>query len=78
MNYQVLLVIESGKFLLSPEEAFQIAAVLNACSHITSKWAKGSGSLAVVGKPNIQSAVIVPVTAHMQLEWDANEKECEK
>ena len=77
MNDQVLLIVESGKFLLSPEEAFQIAAILNACSHITSKWAKG-GSLSVVGKPNIQAAVVVPITAHMQLEWDANARECEK
>ena len=77
MNDQVLLVIESGKFLLSPEEAFQVAAVLNACSHITTKWAKG-GSVPVIDKPNIQAAVIVPVTAHMQIAWDANARECEK
>ena len=62
---------------MTPDEAFNIAATLNACSTIVTKWATG-GSLPVVGKPDREASYIVPVTPIMQLEWETNERECKK
>ena len=78
MDEQVLLCVESGKFLLTPDEALQVCHILNGANHITSTWSKSSGgSLPVVGKPNITAASIVPVTAHFRLTLETNQRTIE-
>ena len=77
MNDQVILVIGTSKFLMTNDEAFSVANVLNGCNRITQKWAKG-GNVDIIGDPTIDAAYIVPMTAHLQIKLSANMKEDEK
>ena len=81
MDDQVLLCIEGGKFVLSPEEAMQICHVLNGANRITTAWVRStSKSEEIIGEPSINAASIVPITAHYRIRLDANarQKDAEK
>ena len=77
MDEQVLLVIGQHKFVLDIPTALEIASTLNGSSRIENKWLSG-GSVEVIDKPNYTSAVIVPITGHMQLTFESNANDVEK
>lgn len=82
MEDEVLLCIGNNKVLMTPEEAFRICEVINGSSRISATWhAKGGnrgqgGSLDVINPPSNDSfiAYVVPMTGHMRLQLDANQK----
>ena len=82
MDDEVILCFGSHKVLLTPEEAFRICEVVNGSSQITGQWSsKGGkngqgGSLEVIAPPSSGSfmAYVVPMTGHMRLMLDTNEK----
>jgi len=80
MDEQVLLVIgSSNKFVMDLKTALEISSLINGSSKINTKWHSGSnGSVEVIDKPDYTSAVIVPITGHMQLTFDSNAKDLEK
>ena len=74
MNDQVILVVGTSKFMLTPSEAFTIAAILNSCNRITTKWAKG-GNVEVIADPAIDASYVVPMTAYLQIKINEAMKE---
>ena len=82
MDDEVILCIGSNRVLMTPEEAFKICEVLNSSSQISGSWSsKGGkngtgGSLDVITPPSNNSfiAYVVPMTGHMRIQLDANEK----
>ena len=75
MNDHVILNIGDKKFLLTPDEAFQIAHVLCGASRIGKEWIDRDKSAAwMVTEPDMMSAVVSPFTAHLQIECEANRK----
>lgn len=77
MDDQVLLVVGSHKFVMDMNTALEVASIINGSSRIENKWLSG-GSVEVIDKPNYTSAVIVPITGHMQLTFESNAKDVEK
>ena len=77
MQDQVILVVESAKFLMTPEEAFQVAEVLNSCSRISHKWVGGSNKEVIV-EPSMDAAVVAPMTAYLIIKLAENAKEEKK
>jgi hypothetical protein len=80
MDEQVLLIIgSSNKFVMDLKTALEISSLINGSSKITTKWNSGNqASVEVIDKPDYTSAVIVPMTGHMQLTFDSNAKDVEK
>ena len=74
---QVVLVIESAKFLLTMEEAMLVAGILNSCNQLTTKWIS-SGNKLVISEPTMTSATVTPVTAYMKVLLDQSMKETKK
>lgn len=75
MNDQVVLHIGDRRFLVSPDEAFNICNILCGASRITREWiSRENNSAWMVSEPDIQSAVITPFTTHMMLDCDANRR----
>lgn len=75
MDNEVLLCIESNKFILSPEEAMQICHILNGANRIGSGWIRSeSKSREVIAEPSITASCIVPITAHYRIMLDTNTK----
>ena len=72
---EVVLHIESGKYLMTPTEAMQIAAVLNSCSRITIRWRAGGTGIAQFGEPETKSAVITPMTPMARVTLTQNMKD---
>jgi hypothetical protein len=75
MNDNVILNVGDKKFLLTPEEAFQIANILCGASRIAKDWIDRDKSSAwVIGEPDMLAATITPFTAHLQIECEANRR----
>ena len=76
MSEEFILMVGDNKFLLSLDEAMQIATVLNSAQYIGTEWLKDvpSGRNHVVKRPHYQSAVVSPMTAILRMELDANQK----
>lgn len=76
MSEEFILMVGDNKFLLSLDEAMQIATVLNSAQYIGNEWLNGvpNGRNHVVKRPSYQSAVVSPMTAILRMELDANQK----
>jgi hypothetical protein len=82
MDDEVILCIGSNRVLMTPEEAFRICEVVNGSSQISGSWSsKGGkngtgGSLDVITPPSNNSfiAYVVPMTGHMRIQLDTNQK----
>ena len=76
MSEEFILFIGDSKFLLSLNEAMQIASVLNSAQRVGTDWIKDvpSGRNNVVIQPDISSAFVAPMTALFRMELDANQK----
>ena len=76
MADEYILFVGESKFLLSLDEAMQIATVLNSSQRIGTEWLKdvSSGRNHVVKQPDISSAFVSPMTALFRMELDINQK----
>ena len=76
MADEFILFVGESKFLLSLDEAMQIATVLNSSQRIGTEWLKdvSSGRNHVVKQPDVSSAFVSPMTALFRMELDANQK----
>ena len=76
MADEFILFVGESKFLLSLDEAMQIATVLNSSQRIGTEWLKdvSSGRNHVVKQPDISSAFVSPMTALFRMELDINQK----
>ena len=77
LNEQVVLVIDSTKFLLTIDEAMQVAGVLNSCNQLTTKWISSDNRL-TISEPVMTSAAITPVTAYLKIILSQNMKGSKK
>ena len=76
MSDEFILFVGDSKFLLSLNEAMQIASVLNSAQRVGTDWIKDvpAGRNNVVKQPDISSAFVSPMTALFRMELDANQK----
>lgn len=74
MNDHVILCVGDKKFVITPDEAFLVARILNGCTCITTAYLSGS-SKRVYSKPEIDAAHIVPITGSLQFELETNTRE---
>jgi len=75
MDDNVILHINSSKFLLTPEEAMSICNTLNSACRIEHAWIKGVESdKSNVIKPPGFATWVTPMTAILQMELAANMK----
>lgn len=75
MNDNVILVVGERRFLLTADEAFQIANILCGASRLSKEWIdRDKTSAWMITEPDMQSAVITPFTAILQLECDTNRR----
>ena len=76
MSDEFILFVGDTKFLLSLNEAMQVASILNSSQRIGMEWLKdvSSGRNNVVKQPDISSAFVAPMTALFRMELDANQK----
>lgn len=74
-----ILHIGNQKFLLSLNEAVEIAGILNSSTRIEEEWMKDvpNGQRHVFKPPAVAAAYITPMTAHLRIEIDANMKTLE-
>ena len=72
---EVILHINTSKFLLTPEEAMTICNTLNSASRIENTWIKGVDSdKSNVIKPPSFASWVTPVTTILQMEITQNMK----
>ncbi len=76
MGDQVMLMIGEYKFLLSIDEAIGIAKTLNSASVVERAWIKDvpPDQSHVIKPPSYKAAAVIPMTALLQVEIDANMK----
>jgi hypothetical protein len=76
MTEEYMLFIGDMKFLLSLEEAMQVALVLNASQRVSPEWLNGvpSGRNHVVKRPDPAAAVVAPMTAIFRMELETNQR----
>ena len=76
MSDEFILFVGDTKFLLSLNEAMQVASILNSSQRIGMEWLKdvSSGRNHVVKQPDVSSAMVSPMTALFRMELDANQK----
>lgn len=75
VNDVVLMIDDSARFVMSIDEALQIAMKLNMSTRIRSRWSNGANHQ-FVDKPDTV-AHIVPITTFMRMEWESTRKEIE-
>jgi hypothetical protein len=73
---EVMLMIGETKFLLSIDEAMDIAKTLNSASVVERAWIKDvpSEKSHIIKPPSYKAAAVIPMTALMQIEIDSNMK----
>ena len=76
MSDEFILFVGDTKFLLSLNEAMQVASILNSSQRIGMEWLKdvSSGRNHVVKQPDVSSAMVSPMTALFRMELDTNQK----
>lgn len=73
---EVMLMIGETKFLLALDEAMDVAKVLNSASVVERAWIKDvpSERSHIIKPPSYKAAAVIPMTALLQIEIDANMK----
>lgn len=76
MHDEFILSIGDSKYLLSLNEAIQIASVLNSSQRIGNEWIKDvpTGRNHVIKRPDALSAVVAPMTAIFRMELETNQR----
>ena len=75
---EVLLNVESGRYLLTMDEAMQVSKILGAAVTIGTEWRKGTSDFMVYRKVNHMAAAITPYHGALRMEVEANMREKEK
>jgi hypothetical protein len=80
MNYEdeVILNVESGRYLLTMDEAMSVARILGAAVTIGTEWRSGQSDFVVYRKPNAMAAAILPFHANLRMEVESNMREKDK
>ena len=80
MNYEdeVILNVESGRYLLTMDEAMNVARILGAAVTIGTEWRTGVSDFVVYKKVNAMAASVIPFHAHLRIEVESNMREKEK
>ena len=80
MNYEdeVILNVESGRYVLSMDEAMRVAEILGAAVTVGTEWRKGTSDFVVYRKVNPMSASIIPFHGALRMEVESNMREKEK
>jgi hypothetical protein len=80
MNYEeeVILNVESGRYLLTMDEAMSVARILGAAVTIGNEWRSGQSDFVVYKKVNPMAASITPFHANLRIEVETNMREKEK
>ena len=78
MNDEIILNVESGRYVLSMDEAMRVAEILGAAVTIGNEWRKGTNDFVVYRKVNPMSASITPFHAALRMEVESNMREKEK
>jgi hypothetical protein len=80
MNYEdeVILNVESGRYVLSMDEAMRVAEILGAAVTVGTEWRKGASDFVVYRKVNPMSASITPFHGALRMEVESNMREKEK
>ena len=74
MNDHVILCVGDRKFVLTQEEAYGVANILNGATRIGSEWVKDR-SKPVFSKPQMDAAYIVPINGPLQFELETNTRD---
>jgi hypothetical protein len=77
MNDEVLLNVESGRYLLTMDEAMKVAEILGAAVTVGNEWRRGTTDFVVYKKPQPMSAAIIPFHASLRMEVESNMREKE-
>jgi len=75
---EVLLNVESGRYLLTMDEAIQVSKILGAALTIGTEWRKGTSDFVVYRKPQPLAAAITPYHGALRMEVESNMREKEK
>ena len=75
---EVILNVESGRYVLSMDEAMRVAEILGAAVTIGNEWRKGTNDFVVYRKVNPMAAAITPFHANLRMEVESNMREKEK
>jgi len=78
MNDEIILNVESGRYVLSIDEALRVAEILGAAMTIGNEWRKGVTDFVVYRKPNNLAAAITPFHAALRIEVESNMREKDK
>ena len=78
MNDEIILNVESGRYVLSIDEALRVAEILGAAMTIGNEWRKGVTDFVVYRKPSNLAAAITPFHANLRIEVESNMREKEK
>ena len=78
MNDEIILNVESGRYVLSMDEALRVAEILGASMTLGNEWRKGVADFVVYRKPNNLAAAITPFHAALRMEVESNMREKEK
>ena len=74
---EVILHVESGRYLLTIDEAMQVSRILGAATTIGNEW-RGPDVFVVYKKPQVSAASITPFHANLRMEVESNMREKEK
>ena len=77
MNDEIILNVESGRYVLSIDEAIRVAEILGAAMTIGNEWRKGTSDFVVYRKVNHMAASITPFHAALRMEVESNMREKE-
>jgi hypothetical protein len=75
---EVILNVESGRYIMSMEDAMRVAEILGCCQTIGNEWRKGATDFLVYRKPNNLAAAITPFFGALRIEVETNMREKEK
>lgn len=78
MNYdEVILNVESGRYLLTMDEAMKVAEILGAAITIGNEYRRNTSDFTVYRKPQAMAASITPFHAALRMTVEANMREKE-
>ena len=75
---EVLLNVESGRYLLTMDEAMQVSKILGAAVTIGTEWRKNTSDFLVYRKVNYMAAAITPFHGALRMEVESNMREKER
>jgi hypothetical protein len=75
---EIILNVESGRYVMTIEDAMRISEILGSSRTIGNEWRKGVTDFVVYRKPNHLAAAITPFHGALRIEVETNMREKEK